>query len=499
MAIAESAGVVMQSEAGVMAQIEAAVTAVNGIVWGPAMLILILGTGLYLMVGLGFMPLRRLPAAFRLMFQGRRAGTDEKGEITPFQSLMTALAATIGTGNIAGVATAIALGGPGAVFWMWMTALVGMATKYGEAVLAIRYREVDAEGRYVGGPMYYIKNGLGPRWAWMGWLFAFFAAIAGFGIGNMVQANSLADVFRETAGVPTWATGLVLTTVVFVVIIGGLKRIAAWSDKIVPFMAIVYVAGSLAIIGVNIAHVPDAFALIFRDAFTGTAAAGGFAGAAMMMGVRYGVARGIFSNEAGLGSAAIAHAAAQTRDPARLGLVAMLGTFIDTIIVCTMTALVILTVTVPVEVNGVVQQLPAWMSGKTGASLSAMAYGGGLPGIGEWVVTLGLVLFVFTTLLGWSYYGERAAAYLFGVKVILPYRLAWVACVFVGCVVKLDLVWNFSDTMNALMAIPNLIALILLSGTVFAISKTSPVTARGDLGAPPPDIPVQATPAELQR
>ena len=248
---------------------------VNGIVWGPAMLILILGTGLYLMVGLGFMPLRRLPAAFRLMFQGRRAGTDEKGEITPFQSLMTALAATIGTGNIAGVATAIALGGPGAVFWMWMTALVGMATKYGEAVLAIRYREVDAEGRYVGGPMYYIKNGLGPRWAWMGWLFAFFAAIAGFGIGNMVQANSLADVFRETAGVPTWATGLVLTTVVFVVIIGGLKRIAAWSDKLVPFMAIVYVAGSLAIIGVNIAHVPDAFALIFRDAFTGTAAAGG--------------------------------------------------------------------------------------------------------------------------------------------------------------------------------------------------------------------------------
>ena len=488
----------MQSETGVMAKIEAAVNLVNGIVWGPAMLILILGTGLYLMVGLVFMPLRRLPSAIRLMFQGRRAGAQDRGEITPFQSLMTALAATIGTGNIAGVATAIALGGPGAVFWMWMTAMVGMATKYAEAVLAIRYREVDSEGRYVGGPMYYIKNGLGPRWAWMGGLFALFTAIAGFGIGNMVQANSLADVFRETTGAPTWATGIVLTVIVFVVIIGGLKRIAAWSEKLVPFMAIIYVAGSLAIIAVNVVHVPEAFALIFRDAFSGTAAAGGFAGAAMMMGLRYGVARGIFSNEAGLGSAAIAHAAAQTRDPARLGLVAMLGPFIDTIIVCTLTALVILTVTVPVEVNGVIQQLPAWMSGKTGASLSALAYGGGLPGVGQWIVTLGLVLFVFTTLLGWSYYGERAAEYLFGVKVILPYRLLWVACVFVGSVVKLNLVWNFSDTMNALMAIPNLIALLLLSGTVFAITKASPASARGELDAPPPDIPIQAKPEELQ-
>ena len=409
---------------------------------------------------------------------------------------MTALAATIGTGNIAGVATAIALGGPGAVFWMWMTALVGMATKYAEAVLAIRYRESDAQGRYLGGPMYYIKNGLGPRWAWLGWLFALFATIAAFGIGNMVQANSLSDVFRETTGTPTWVTGLVLTGIVFVVIIGGLKRIAAWSDKLVPFMAVIYVLGSLAVIALNVAHVPAAFALIFRDAFSGTAAAGGFAGAAMIMGMRYGVARGIFSNEAGLGSAAIAHAAAQTRDPARLGLVAMLGTFIDTIIVCTMTALVILTVTVPVDVNGVMQELPSWMSGKTGAALSALAFGNGLPGIGEWIVTLGLVLFVFTTLLGWSYYGERAAEYLAGPKVIMPYRLLWIVCVFVGSVVKLDLVWNFADTMNALMAIPNLIALVLLSGTVFAISKASPATARGDLDAPPPDIPVEATAQE---
>jgi len=479
-----------------MAEIEAAVNLVNGIVWGPVMLVLILGTGLYLMVGLAGMPLLRLPAAFRLMMQGRTARAGEAGEITPFQSLMTALAATIGTGNIAGVATAIALGGPGAVFWMWMTALVGMATKYAEAVLAIRYRESDAQGRYLGGPMYYIKNGLGPRWAWLGWLFALFATIAAFGIGNMVQANSLSDVFRETTGTPTWVTGLVLTGIVFVVIIGGLKRIAAWSDKLVPFMAVIYVLGSLAVIALNVGHVPAAFALIFRDAFSGTAAAGGFAGAAMIMGMRYGVARGIFSNEAGLGSAAIAHAAAQTRDPARLGLVAMLGTFIDTIIVCTMTALVILTVTVPVDVNGVMQELPSWMSGKTGAALSALAFGNGLPGIGEWIVTLGLVLFVFTTLLGWSYYGERAAEYLAGPKVIMPYRLLWIVCVFVGSVVKLDLVWNFADTMNALMAIPNLIALVLLSGTVFAISKASPATARGDLDAPPPDIPVEATAQE---
>lgn len=479
-----------------MAEIEAVVNLVNGIVWGPVMLVLILGTGLYLMVGLAGMPLLRLPAAFRLMMQGRTARAGEAGEITPFQSLMTALAATIGTGNIAGVATAIALGGPGAVFWMWMTALVGMATKYAEAVLAIRYRESDAQGRYLGGPMYYIKNGLGPRWAWLGWLFALFATIAAFGIGNMVQANSLSDVFRETTGTPTWVTGLVLTGIVFVVIIGGLKRIAAWSDKLVPFMAVIYVLGSLAVIALNVAHVPAAFALIFRDAFSGTAAAGGFAGAAMIMGMRYGVARGIFSNEAGLGSAAIAHAAAQTRDPARLGLVAMLGTFIDTIIVCTMTALVILTVTVPVDVNGVMQELPSWMSGKTGAALSALAFGNGLPGIGEWIVTLGLVLFVFTTLLGWSYYGERAAEYLAGPKVIMPYRLLWIVCVFVGSVVKLDLVWNFADTMNALMAIPNLIALVLLSGTVFAISKASPATARGDLDAPPPDIPVEATAQE---
>ncbi len=482
----------MDAEADLLTQLGAVVSAVDDFVWGPVMLVLILGTGLYLTIGLGFMPIRRIPAAICLMLKGRHVDSAEKGEITPFQSLMTALAATIGTGNIAGVATAIALGGPGAIFWMWMTALVGMATKYGEAVLAIRYREVDSEGRYVGGPMYYIKNGLGPRFAWLGWLFALFATIAGFGIGNMVQANSLSGVFEQSVGAPTWLTGGILTLVVFLVIIGGLKRIASWSDKIVPFMAVVYVLGSLAIIAINFQNIPAAFTLIFREAFSDTAAVGGFAGAAVMMGLRYGVARGIFSNEAGLGSAAIAHAAAQTRDPARLGMVAMLGTFIDTIVVCTMTALVIVTVNVPVEINGVVQNVPSWMSGQTGAALSALAYGNGLPGIGQWIVTFGLVFFVFSTLLGWSYYGERAAEYLFGVKIIKPYRLAWVACVFLGAVLKLDLVWNFSDVMNALMAIPNLIALILLSGTIFTLTRLSPASSKGDLDAPPPDVPTRA-------
>lgn len=450
-----------------MEHVEQVLNDISGIVWGPAMLVLILGTGLYLTFSLKLMPIWRIPAAFALMLKGRHPGAADKGEITPFQTLMTALAATIGTGNIAGVATAIAIGGPGAVFWMWMTALVGMATKYSEAVLAVHYREVDHAGRYVGGPMYYIKNGMGKNFAWLGWIFALFTMIAGFGIGNMVQANSLADVFQSTAGVPTWATGAVLAGLVFLVVIGGLKRIASWSDKLVPFMAVVYVVGALVILGVNATHVPGAFQMIFTDAFSGTAATGGFAGAAIMLAVQKGVARGIFSNEAGLGSAAIAHAAAQTNDPAKLGLVAMLGTFIDTIVVCTMTALVILTVYVP-DASGVSQ--PIWSQGATGAALSSAAFGAGLPG-GEWVVTLGLILFVFTTLLGWSYYGERAAEYLFGEKIITPYRVVWVALVFVGAVTKLNIVWTFADVMNALMAIPNLIALIALSGTVFALSR----------------------------
>ncbi|MDQ0327140.1 AGCS family alanine or glycine:cation symporter [Rhodopseudomonas julia] len=429
----------------------------SSFVWGPVMLVLLLGTGLYLTLGLGFLPQRKLGYGFRLALGGRKAQHGDEGEITPFQALTTALSATIGTGNIAGVATAIFLGGPGAVFWMWLTALVGMATKYAEAVLAVRYRESDENGRFVGGPMYYIRNGLGPRFAWLGWLFAFFATIAAFGIGNTVQSNSVARALEGTLGVPYVATGLVLAVLTFLVIIGGVKRIGSVAEHLVPLMAVLYVGGALIILALNIADVPAALATIFSDAFSGTAAAGGFAGAGVLAAIRFGVARGVFSNEAGLGSAPIAHAAAKTSDPVRQGSIAMLGTFIDTIVVCTMTALVIITT-------------GAWTSGETGAELSALAFDTGMAG-GSWIVTFGLVVFAFTTILGWSYYGERAAEFIFGSKVILPFRLLWVAALVVGAVADLGLIWTVADIMNALMAIPNLIALIALSGTVFAISR----------------------------
>ncbi|PTW51293.1 AGCS family alanine or glycine:cation symporter [Rhodovulum kholense] len=431
---------------------------IDSFVWGPPVLVLLLGTGLYLCLGLRFLPQRKLGYGFKMMLEGRKkGGAGHEGEITPFQALTTALSATIGTGNIAGVATAIFLGGPGAVFWMWLTALVGMATKYAEAVLAVHYREVDANGRYVGGPMYYIKNGLGPRFAWLAWIFAFFATIAAFGIGNTVQANSVADAVQSTFGIPHLWTGIALAVVTFVVIVGGVRRIGAVAEWLVPLMAVLYILGALVILAVNYQAVPGALSLIFEDAFTGTAATGGFAGAAVMAAIRFGVARGVFSNEAGLGSAPIAHAAALTDDPVRQGNVAMLGTFIDTILVCSMTALVIIT-------TGV------WTSGETGAALSALAFQTGLPG-GELIVSLGLIVFAFTTILGWSYYGERAAEYLFGSKVILPFRLLWVAGVVLGAVANLGVIWIVADIMNALMAIPNLIALIALSGTVFAVSR----------------------------
>lgn len=440
-----------------MEDLSSFLASVSSFVWGPVMLVLLLGTGLYLTLGLGFLPQRKLGYGFRLALGGRKAQHGDEGEITPFQALTTALSATIGTGNIAGVATAIFLGGPGAVFWMWLTALVGMATKYAEAVLAVRYRESDENGRFVGGPMYYIRNGLGPRFAWLGWLFAFFATIAAFGIGNTVQSNSVARALEGTLGVPYVATGLVLAVLTFLVIIGGVKRIGSVAEHLVPLMAVLYVGGALIILALNIADVPAALATIFSDAFSGTAAAGGFAGAGVLAAIRFGVARGVFSNEAGLGSAPIAHAAAKTSDPVRQGSIAMLGTFIDTIVVCTMTALVIITT-------------GAWTSGETGAELSALAFDTGMAG-GSWIVTFGLVVFAFTTILGWSYYGERAAEFIFGSKVILPFRLLWVAALVVGAVADLGLIWTVADIMNALMAIPNLIALIALSGTVFAISR----------------------------
>ena len=469
-----------------MAGFEAILNQVASFVWGPALLVLILGTGLYLTVAMRFMSLRRIGTAFRLLYRGRKADASDPGDITPFQTLMTALSATIGTGNIAGVATAIALGGPGALFWMWMTAFVGMATKYAEAVLAIHYREVDPDGRSVGGPMYYIKNGLGPKWGWLAFAFAFFAAVAGFGIGNMVQANSVTAVVVSSLGVPNWSVGLAMAALTFLVIIGGVKRIGAVSEWLVPFMAVVYVVGGLAILAFNAAEIPAGFAFIVRSAFTETAATGGFAGAAVWAGIRFGVARGIFSNEAGLGSAAIAHAAAKSNDAVQQGLVGMLGTFIDTIIVCTITALVIVTVQAPVTMpDGTVEMLPAWASGKTGAELSMLAFSAGLPAGGQAIVSFGLVLFAFTTILGWSYYGERSAEYLLGTKVIMPYRYLWVAFVFIGSVLQLSVVWTITDILNALMAIPNLIALLLLSGVVFSLTRASPAARAGDIDTPP--------------
>ena len=435
-----------------------AVSAINGVVWGPLMLVLILGTGLSLQAGLKIMPILKLGFGFKLLWKGRTPPSDSDGEISPFNALMTSLSATIGTGNIAGVATAIFLGGPGALFWMWCTALVGMATKYAEAVCAVKYREVDALGNHVGGPMYYIKNGLSNKWAWMAPAFAGFGAIAGFGIGNTVQANSVADVLNSSYGIPTWVTGLVLLVLVGAVILGGIKRIAQVAGKLVPFMAIAYLLAGLVVLGINAAEIPAAFGLIFTHAFTPTAATGGFAGAAVWAAIRFGVARGVFSNEAGLGSAPIAHAAAQTKGPVNQGLVAMLGTFIDTLIICTITGLAIIT-------SG------AWTSGETGASLTSAAFETTIPGVGSHVVTIALAIFAFTTMLGWSFYGEKCVAYLFGVKSILPFRILWCIAAPLGAMANLGFIWLLADTLNALMAIPNLIALILLSPVVFRITR----------------------------
>ncbi len=436
------------------------VNQVDSFMWGPVMLVLLLGTGFYLTIGLRGMTFARIIYAFKLLWKGRTPEEGSEGQITPFNALSTALAATIGTGNIAGVATAIYIGGPGAVFWMWVTALVGMATKYGEAVLAVKYREVDEVGNYVGGPMYYIKNGLGENWKWLGWAFAFFGMIAAFGIGNAIQANSVAQAANDHFAVPLWLTAVVLAGLTFMVIIGGIKRLGEVAGKAVPTMALLYVVGALIIIVMNIGELPSALGLIVSDAFTGTAAAGGFAGSTIMIAIQFGVARGVFSNEAGLGTAPIAHAAAQTNDPVRQATIGMLGTFIDTIIVCTMTALVII-------------MTGAWTSGETGASLSTLAFNTGLPGFGKVVVVFGILIFAYTTLLSWSYYGERCAEYIFGVKVIQPYRYAWIAMIFVGALLKdqLALLWLIADALNGMMAIPNLVALLLLSPVIFKITR----------------------------
>lgn len=433
----------------------------SDLVWGPVSLTLLVGTGIFLTIGLRFQTMRKIGRAFEFLFSGTarpKEGDDEAGEITPFQALMTALSATVGTGNIAGVATAIFLGGPGAIFWMWLTALFGMATKFAEAVLAVHYRNRLPDSTTVGGPMYYIENGLGPKWKWLGVLFAIFASVAAFGLGNTVQSNSVSRAIESTTGIPYWVTGLVLAILTGLVIIGGIKRIARITEMVVPIMAVIYVMGGVAILLVNAGKILPAFQLIFSDAFTGTAAVGGFAGSTLTAAIRFGVARGVFSNEAGLGSAPIAHAAARTSNPVRQGLIAMLGTFIDTICICSITALVIL-------VTG------AWESGLTGAELSTKAFGDGIPGFGDFIVAFGLIFFAFSTLLAWSYYGEVCMSYLFGHKSKRLYRWAWIIAVFGGAIINLDLVWAVADVMNGLMMIPNLIALLVLSPVVFRMAK----------------------------
>lgn len=440
-----------------MEAFESFISSINALVWGPPMLVMILGVGLFLSVGLKLMPVLKLRAGFQLMWKGR-TGAESEGEIPPFQALMTALSATVGTGNIAGVATAVFLGGPGALFWMWLTALVGMATKYSEAVLAVRFREVDERGAYTGGPMYYIRNGLGKKWAWLGVLFAIFAAVAAFGIGNTVQANSVADVLETNFNLPHWITGIVLMVLVGLVLIGGIKRIGQVASTLVPFMAIAYILVGLMVLAINAEQIPNAIAMVFTHAFSPVAAEGGFAGAAVWAAIRFGVARGIFSNEAGLGSAPIAHAAAQTKNPINQGMVAMLGTFIDTIIVCSITGLVIIS-------SG------AWTSGETGAALTSLAFETGLPGFGNYVVAISLAIFAFTTIIGWSFYGERCIEFLFGVKAIVPYRVIWILAIPVGATINLGLIWLIADTLNAMMALPNLVALLLLSPVVFKLTR----------------------------
>jgi len=418
----------------------------NGYVWGWPMIVLLMGTGLLLTLLTNGVQFRRLGFAFREVLGkiARRGGG--KGDVRPFQAVATALASTVGVGNIAGVATAISLGGPGAVFWLWVSGLLGMATKYAEIVVALHYREPDASGTMRGGAMYVLKTGLG--WSWLGSAFALLTALAAFGIGNMVQANSVADALRATFQVPTWVTGLVLVALTAVVILGGIKSIANVTQWLVPFMAVFYLTGAAIVLVLYAERLPHAFELIFDGAFSGTAAVGGFAGSTVMLALRYGIARGLFSNEAGLGSAPMVHCAADTDHPVRQGMYGIFEVFVDTLLICTATALVILLT-------------DTWNGGLTGAALSAKAFETGLPGtFGDVVVTNGLMLFAFSTLLGWSYYGETGIVYLFGVKAAVPYRLVWLVFVYLGATGSLHVIWDIADTLNGLMAIPNLIALV---------------------------------------
>lgn len=448
-----------------MESINRVIDNINAFAWGPPMLGMLGVTGVLLTIGMVFMPWRKVGYGFKILFT--KSDGKEAGEVKPFDALMTALSATVGTGNIAGVATAIALGGPGAIFYMWIIALFGMATKYAEAVCAVTYREVDTQGEYVGGPMYYLRNGVAKFAPELGKglavLFAIFGAAAAFGIGNAVQVNSMAAVLSQNFNVPTWATGIAVAALVGFVVLGGIRRIGDVAGKMVPTMIVLYVGAGLVIIMLNITSIPAAFALIFKNAFNPAAAIGGFTGAAVSAAVRFGVARGVFSNEAGLGSAPIAHAAAKTNSPVRQGVIAMLGTFIDTIVVCTITALVILT-------SGAWTSVGGDGAGLTGAVLSSVAFSTLLGG-GQYIVTIALAVFAFTTILGWSYYGERCWQYLFNKKTVIIYRIVFVGALLSFANFRVDFVWNLSDTLNGLMAVPNLIGLLLLAPMVFEVTR----------------------------
>ncbi|MEL7661228.1 alanine/glycine:cation symporter family protein [Acetobacterium wieringae] len=442
------------------------ISAVNNFVWGPVMLALLMGTGIFLTVRLKFKPWLNLGYALKSVFAKQdKTHSDDSGDISPFQSLMTALAATIGTGNIVGVATAMVLGGPGALVWMWISALFGLSTKYAESVLAVKYRETNAKGEMAGGPMYAMKNGFKNKKIGLilAFLFSLFATVASFGIGNMTQANSIAGAVNGTFGVPTWITGLILMALAFMVILGGIKSIGRVSGVIVPFMAVFYVMASIVVIIINFENLPAGITEIFTMAFSPTAMAGGVGGtiiATMLTAMRWGVARGVFSNEAGLGSAPIAAAAAKTDHPSRQGYINMTGTFFDTIVVCTITGLVIAS-------SGVLGTLDASGEILMGANLTIAAFQSALGPIGGYIVTVGITLFAFSTILGWEYYGEKSLEYLIKAPIAVTiYRVLYCLVVFVGATTALEIVWNLSDAMNGMMAIPNLISLLVLSSVV---------------------------------
>ena len=460
-----------------MEQFAELVSKLNGIVWGPYMLALLVGTGVWLTIRLAGLQFHMLAYALKQAFTPhpkKADGSDHEGDVSHFGSLMTALSATIGTGNIAGVATAVTLGGPGAVFWMWITAIFGMATKYAEGLLAVKYRVVNERGEMNGGPMYYIERGLNMKW--LAVAFALFGALASFGIGSSVQANSVADAVWANFEIDKLYTGIVLMVLTGIVVLGGIRSIAAAASAIVPLMAVIYVLGGLVVLLLHFDMIVPALGLIVQDAFSGNAVAGG----AMGMAVRYGVARGVFSNEAGMGSAPIAAAAARTDHPVRQALVSMTGTFLDTIIVCSITGLV-LTIGFMLGNNA----FPVDEAGKvvSGAALTSRFFDALLPGPGGWIVAFGLIFFAYSTILGWCYYGEKCVSYLFGEKSVTAYRLVYVASVLAGTIASLGLVWDIADTLNGMMALPNLIALLLLTKVV--VSETKDFSAKRTSGELP--------------